>query len=134
MSDSSSANPCLACGACCATFRVSFYWTEADDAPGGSVPVALTEALTPHLRCMRGTSSGTPRCVALDGEIGGPVACTIYPLRASPCREFEVFEADGQVNPRCNRARERHGLPPLPAAGILPETDMAQGKTRVQPI
>ncbi|HBP8873638.1 TPA: YkgJ family cysteine cluster protein, partial [Escherichia coli] len=25
-------NPCMRCGACCAFFRVSFYWAEADDA------------------------------------------------------------------------------------------------------
>jgi hypothetical protein len=30
-------NPCVSCGACCAHFRVSFYWAEADDAPGGIV-------------------------------------------------------------------------------------------------
>ena len=39
-------NPCMTCGACCAYFRVSFYWAEADDA-GGPVPSALTEPLTP---------------------------------------------------------------------------------------
>ncbi len=38
-------NPCMTCGACCAYFRVSFYWAEADDA-GGLVPSALTEPLT----------------------------------------------------------------------------------------
>ncbi|MGN2398423.1 YkgJ family cysteine cluster protein, partial [Klebsiella quasipneumoniae] len=46
-------NPCMTCGACCAYFRVSFYWAEADDA-GGLVPAALTEPLTPFLRCMSG--------------------------------------------------------------------------------
>lgn len=48
-------NPCMTCGACCAYFRVSFYWAEADDA-GGTVPSALTEPLTPFLRCMSGTN------------------------------------------------------------------------------
>ena len=28
---SDSLNPCVTCGACCAHFRVSFYWAEADD-------------------------------------------------------------------------------------------------------
>ena len=23
-------NPCLSCGACCMTYRVSFYWGDAD--------------------------------------------------------------------------------------------------------
>ncbi|RBD09468.1 YkgJ family cysteine cluster protein, partial [Xanthomonas oryzae pv. oryzae] len=26
------AHPCLTCGACCAYFRVSFHWSEADPA------------------------------------------------------------------------------------------------------
>ena len=30
-------NPCMTCGACCIFFRVSFYWSEADDA-GGTIP------------------------------------------------------------------------------------------------
>ncbi|ENB3270628.1 YkgJ family cysteine cluster protein, partial [Escherichia coli] len=46
-------NPCMTCGACCAFFRVSFYWTEADDA-GGKVSVSLTEQISPFHRCMRG--------------------------------------------------------------------------------
>ncbi|RBD00840.1 YkgJ family cysteine cluster protein, partial [Xanthomonas oryzae pv. oryzae] len=28
------AHPCLTCGACCAYFRVSFHWSEADPALG----------------------------------------------------------------------------------------------------
>lgn len=112
MSDSGN-NPCLSCGACCASFRVSFYWGEADDAPGGRVPAALTEQLTPHRRCMRGTSATQPRCVALAGEVGAGVSCAIYEQRPSPCREFDAFAPDGSVNPRCNQARQQHGLPPL---------------------
>ena len=60
-------NPCMTCGACCAYFRVSFYWAEASDG-GGTVPVDLTEPLTPFLRCMRGTNQKQSRCVALQGE------------------------------------------------------------------
>lgn len=94
-------NICMACGACCAHYRVSFYWAEADDAPGGVVPVHLTETVSPHLRCMKGTSSKPARCVALEGEVGKLVACTIYSQRPSTCREFDVFEADGSPNSRC---------------------------------
>jgi Fe-S-cluster containining protein len=95
---------------------VSFYWTEVDDAPGGTVPVALTEPLTPHLRAMRGTNQKAPRCQQLQGEIGA-TRCGIYPLRPSPCREFEPYDEHGRPDPRCNRARERHGLAPLAAFG-----------------
>lgn len=102
--------PCLTCGACCAFFRVTFYWAEADDALTGTVPVTLTERLGPHTRCMAGTGGPTPRCVALAGEIGRTVHCTIYDNRPTPCREFAV---SGAVNDQCDRARAAWGLPPL---------------------
>ncbi|HEX5337088.1 MAG TPA: YkgJ family cysteine cluster protein [Gallionella sp.] len=99
------ANLCQTCGACCAHFRVSFYWAEADDAPGGIVPAELTEAVSPHLRCMKGTASKPARCVALEGEVGKWVSCTIYQQRSSTCREFDVLEPDGTTNPRCAALR-----------------------------
>jgi hypothetical protein len=98
---------CQACGACCASFRVSFYWGEADDAPGGIVPAQLTEAVSPHLRCMKGTAGKPARCVALEGELGKRVSCRIYPLRSSTCREFDVLEEDGSANSRCAVLRAR---------------------------
>lgn len=103
------ANPCQTCGACCASYRVSFYWGEADDAPGGIVPVQLTETVSPHLRCMKGTASMPVRCVALAGEVGKRVSCRIYPQRPSTCREFDVLEADGSPNPRCAALRAESG-------------------------
>ena len=105
-------NPCMTCGACCAYFRVSFYWAEADDA-GGLVPSALTEPLTPFLRCMSGTNQRQSRCTALSGEIGESVHCTIYHQRPSPCREFAMSGEGGELNEACDRARARYGLPPL---------------------
>jgi len=45
--------------------------------------------------------------VALPGEIGREVGCTIYEGRPSPCREFDTEHA------ACPRARQRCGLPPL---------------------
>ncbi|KAA1046846.1 YkgJ family cysteine cluster protein [Pseudocitrobacter sp. 73] len=105
-------NPCMTCGACCAYFRVSFYWAEADDG-GGLVPAQLTEPLTPFLRCMKGTNSKHPRCRSLEGEIGSRVSCAIYPHRPSPCREFAMSGENGEVNEACHRARASYGLPPL---------------------
>lgn len=105
-------NACMHCGACCAYFRVSFYWAEADDG-GGSVPTLLAEPLTPFLRCMQGTNSKTPRCRALEGKIGENVRCSIYANRPSPCREFMQSGENGQINEACDRARARYGLPPL---------------------
>lgn len=112
-------HPCLTCGACCAAFRVSFYWREADDTPEGTVPLALTEDINPLRRCMRGTNQPQPRCIALEGTIGESARCTIYSDRPSVCREAGVQRAGGRwtVTPeeleRCNKARAMHGLPPL---------------------
>lgn len=97
-------NPCINCGACCATFRVSFYWSESDPFAGGSVPAELTEKISPNLVSMKGTNQPAPRCVALAGEIGSEVGCTIYENRSSTCREFEAGTVD------CLKARLRHGI------------------------
>ncbi|MCZ8962435.1 YkgJ family cysteine cluster protein, partial [Escherichia albertii] len=63
----SNLNPCMACGACCAFFRVSFYWAEADDT-GGIIPVPLTQQISPYHRCMQGTNQKNSRCAALNSE------------------------------------------------------------------
>jgi Fe-S-cluster containining protein len=108
MSDS-----CTTCGACCATYRVSFHRTEVDEEPGGHVPAALTEGITEESHCMRGTADQPPRCIALRGEVGGSVSCAIYELRPSACREFAPLAAVGRGDEACNDARRRHNLPPL---------------------
>lgn len=104
---------CLNCGACCANFRVSFHWSEADPEQGGEVPPALTVPLDLHRVAMRGTEARPARCVALHGEVGGGVACSIYAQRPSPCRDFTVSWANGERNERCEQARAAWGLPPL---------------------
>lgn len=109
---SEKSNPCLRCGACCAAFRVSFYWAEADDG-GGPVPLHLTEKINDFRRCMRGTWSDTPRCTALQGEVGSEVSCAIYPQRSSTCREFVAWSE------ACNRARGKYGLAELPVLVAL---------------
>jgi len=105
-------NPCVNCGACCGYFRVSFYLAEAEDG-GGTVPLSVTEPLPPFLRCMQGTNSRSPRCKALQGEIGQAVFCSIYLNRPSPCREFEQSGDNGLHNEACERARAGYNLPPL---------------------
>ena len=106
-------HPCLSCGACCATYRVAFHWSEAEPALGGNVPAALTEPLRAHERAMRGTSQASPRCIALDAEIGVRAGCTIYPSRPSVCRDVEAAWEHGRPSPQCERARIAHGLAPL---------------------
>ena len=97
--------PCQHCGACCAAFRVSFYWGEAEAL---GLPAALTERRDAHHLCMKGTSQSSPHCAALTGAVGQSVTCTVYAQRPSPCRDLQVGDA------MCNRARALHGLPPLP--------------------
>ncbi|WP_174875873.1 YkgJ family cysteine cluster protein [Vogesella oryzae] len=109
---SHSSSICQTCGACCASFRVSFYWAEADDG-GGTVPVSITEQVNSFQRCMRGTWAAQPHCVALVGEVGRNVGCAIYPLRSSTCRAVAVGSA------QCLRARERWRLPALPACAPI---------------
>lgn len=93
---------CMECGACCAAYRVSFYWSEAL-----ALPPALTQKVNPWLSCMAGTNQPAPRCHALQGEIGQRVSCGVYEQRSSTCRELVAGDD------RCGRARLRHGLAPL---------------------
>lgn len=106
-------SPCLDCGACCAYYRVSFHWSEADPATGGETPAALVAKIAPHIVAMRGTECAPPRCVSLLGTVGTAVRCTIYAQRPSPCRELEPSWLNGAREERCDRARAAHGLPPL---------------------
>lgn len=117
-------NPCTSCGACCACFRVSFYWGETSAAPGGGVPAELTLSISPHRVALLGTHLPEPRCVALEGTVGQRVRCSIYPLRPSPCREFAMAGEQGLPNEACDRARARFGLPPLSA----PDSHDPQGR------
>jgi Fe-S-cluster containining protein len=76
---------------------------------GGSVPAGLAAPITEHTCRMRGTDHSPPRCAALYGRVGEKASCGIYEWRPSPCREFE------EGSDACLRARQRHGLPGLPA-------------------
>lgn len=112
-------NPCLHCGACCAYFRVSFYWGETKTDMGGVVPESLTEDVNEFYRCMKGTNQSHPRCIGLAGEVGKSAHCTFYPYRPTPCRGFGIHWEHGKivVNAedlvRCNHARSVYGLPAI---------------------
>jgi len=121
------ASTCLACGACCASYRVSFHWSEADPASGGPVPAELVEPAGSLFLCMKGTSRKGGRCAALDGEIGRNVACSIYDRRPTACREF------GDEPERCDQARALHGLPPLGESFLLTDAPDGRPSTRPRP-
>lgn len=96
---------CQRCGACCASYRVGFYWAELER---WGLDVALTESVSPLYRCMAGTSASAPHCIALAGEVGRTVSCRVYAQRPSPCRELQPGD------PQCLRARARWGLDAAP--------------------
>ena len=108
MSQESSDPPCLHCGACCAAYRVDFSVHEMEDA-GGCVPQGLAVEVTASTMRMRGTDHVPTRCAALVGQVGVRASCGIYEWRPHPCRELEP----GSLG--CEKARARHGLPPLAA-------------------
>lgn len=109
MSQQSPLHPCLRCGACCAAFRVDFAVDELDEM-GGTVPSGLAVEVTGTTARMRGTDHVPVRCAALTGKIGERASCGIYEWRPNPCRELEPGSS------ACEKARARHGLPPLDAA------------------
>ncbi len=96
------ANPCMSCGACCAHFRIMLHSDEVE--PVGRVPRALVNPVGAAF-CMKGTDVFPPRCIALEGELGQVVRCTIYADRPQVCREFNEYELDGMPNPSCFKLR-----------------------------
>ncbi|MBK9322046.1 MAG: YkgJ family cysteine cluster protein [Bdellovibrionaceae bacterium] len=107
-------HPCLGCGACCAHFRVAFYWRESEPDGVWKVPPEHVTELDSVHRCMKGTEvKHNPKCVGLTGRIGKNAHCTIYENRPTPCRTFIASYEDGKHNPRCDEARRSHGLLPL---------------------
>ena len=96
---------CTDCGACCAAFRVvSIRWnwrgpSRGREGAGGDDGSRYQNSCDVwHRRFI-------PRCVALNGTLGGASHVQSMP-RPSPCREFEAAHDAYQ------RARARHGLPP----------------------
>ncbi|ENX09229.1 YkgJ family cysteine cluster protein [Acinetobacter courvalinii] len=100
---------CVSCGACCANYRVSFYWAEAE-----LIPEHMVEPLTAVYSCMKGTNQAQVKCVALQGEVGQQVSCSIYPVRSSSCKEVQIADS------HCNKARLAHNLIPLVAIDQQP--------------
>jgi len=120
------AHPCLTCGACCAYFRVSLHWSEADPELGGRVPVELTESLRLHERVMRGTSQPQPRCIALDADIGRYSRCSIHERRPSACAQVPASLEFGQRSAQCDKSRLAHGLALLTEADWIGVEDEAR--------
>lgn len=119
-STASKVHPCLKCGACCAFFRVAFYWREVEgildqnENLDWKVPLHLSIDLDGFFKCMKGTENKhSPRCEALTGRIGENASCSIYLHRPTPCRVFQASYENGKQNLRCDQARIKHGLKSL---------------------
>ncbi len=108
-------HPCQSCGACCAAFRVAFYWREAEAKEHAiAVPSGMWDEGNQFQRSMKGTGDKHhPKCVALKGVVGRRVECSIYENRSSTCRKFEASYENGMKQIRCDEARAKHGLRPL---------------------
>ena len=102
LSQVASSDACVSCGACCANYRVSFYWAEAE-----RMPANMVEPLTAVYSCMKGTNQAQVKCIALQGEVGQQVSCSIYTIRSSTCKEVQI------ADDHCNKARLAHNLIPL---------------------
>ncbi|WP_239027261.1 YkgJ family cysteine cluster protein [Ramlibacter algicola] len=98
----------MSCGACCCAYRVDFSVHEMEDL-GGTVPAGLAVEVSGATMRMRGTDHVPMRCAAFQGRVGERASCGIYEWRPNPCRELEPGSQG------CERARARHGLPPLDA-------------------
>jgi len=106
-------NPCLTCGACCAFYRVTFYWRERSDHQSNGVPEELCEDFNDFRCAMKGTNQPNPRCLSLLGIIGKHVFCKIYWRRPTVCRDIEPSYKNGYPEIKCDKARIAYGLPPL---------------------
>lgn len=97
------------------------------------VPSEMTVPVSNHRVAMKGTTTSTPRCVALVGAIGVTTRCSIHPVRSSVCRTFNPSWQDGIHNPDCDRARAAHKLPPLAPGWWQPEITDPQPEPPVTP-
>lgn len=106
-------HPCLKCGACCATYRVSFSKAELERSTTRIAELAADAGGA--WAVMPGTDRRhNPSCNYLRGRIGLGAKCGVYEDRPSPCREFKASFEDGRHQaPRCDEARRCHGLNPL---------------------
>lgn len=102
---------CQTCGACCCNRRENRLEHFHDYVQVFPEDV-LMERVKLLVRLARKNGQGqwhlklTPdgRCVALDGEVGQAVGCTIYELRPDVCRRVEAGSAE------CLDARREHGF------------------------
>lgn len=87
---------CRTCGACC---DYANQWVEIDPEYDIGVP---DELITEDAEFMEAVEN---RCVALQGEVGKCVKCSIYQRRPRACQTFP------EGTKECEQCRRWHGLP-----------------------
>lgn len=97
------ANPCTACGACCAYSSNWPRFTTEDDTALDLIPLSYVNDRLSGMRC------DGDRCSALKGRVGGATACGIYEMRPEVCRV--CLPGDDE----CTMARRKFGLAPIDA-------------------
>lgn len=75
-------SPCTSCGACCAYSHDWPEFCEEDDLEG--IPESMCDCESGRMKCIG------DRCVALVGEIGVAVGCSVYASRPGVCKAFEA--------------------------------------------
>jgi Fe-S-cluster containining protein len=103
-------NPCLSCGACCATHSFAIYWETSNNK---NAPAHIAAGSDPFQHILLEETADIPPCRRLVGTVGKDVHCSIYDRRPEVCRSFTPSWADGRHNPGCDRARAKFGLRPL---------------------
>lgn len=76
---------CLKCGACCAqpTGESSYVFVRDHEKPAFDEDLLEGDELRTKI-----DERGRTVCIALDGEIGECVSCSVYSYRPSSCRTF----------------------------------------------
>lgn len=103
MAPASDSSPCQSCGACCAYDKNWPRFSLEAEEDLALIPPALIAEDQSGMRC-----DGN-RCLALAGEVGKHVGCTIYGLRPDVCR------ACLPGDPECNTARAFYGFSAITA-------------------
>lgn len=88
---------CQSCGACCA-YKWSWPVLRRDKSDAVNIPSEMIHEKYPLMK-----TEGN-RCVALCGEIGKKVSCSIYRDRPISCQKFEVG------SDLCKEARKELGF------------------------
>ena len=88
---------CKTCGACCC-FKWSWPIFKRDRTDATGIPQEMQRFDYPLMK------TENNRCVALEGEVGTSVKCSVYNDRPDACRKFEVGSE------LCNEARRKVGI------------------------